>query len=233
MPKTGILNRVGEKHNKMKSILVTVAFIFGVCFCSKSQSIGDLHNEALDSVLAKFGNRPVNFDSLYTYAGQYANVRSMIIPSYSNLRTTAATYIVGKSGTEMLSLAITNSLVSTELGTYMNDVVNDLSQITDATQDSVSAHLDVWLQSSDYNNLSTSDKTIASNFNDVFNKSYIFWDNLAVSRKCGIKCAICIVLVDAFWTAVTGNPVAGALFSAISRCCGCGSCGSKVSCFES
>lgn len=160
---------------------------------------------------------------------QYSNARGQTFESYESTKNKASTYIVGRSADQMLTVARSNSRVSADLGNYFSNVLNDLSTIQDATNDSISSHLEAWSLSPDFQNLLRSDKTRASDFNEVFNKSYQFWQNISLARKCGVGCIICIAFVDAFWTAVLG-PIAGATFSAISRCCGCGSCGSQVNC---
>ena len=213
----------------MKTKLFILSFFAVISANAHAQSVGELHNQALDAFISRFENRPVNFNSLYSFASQYASDRNLSLQSFNEIRNIAANYIVGKNHDQMISAAKANNIISNSLSRYMEKVITEIDPISDASPDSVSSRLHSLVTSSEYLDLSKSDKNLASDFNDVFGKSYQFWYNINASKKCRVGCYICIAIVDAFWTAILG-PVGGAVMSAASRCCGCGDCGTRVNC---
>jgi hypothetical protein len=204
--------------------------IFAVLSASvHAQSAGEVHNQVLAAINSRFENGPVNFSSLYSFASQYASEHNLALQSFNETKNIAVNYIVGKNNDQMLSAAKANNVVSKSLSTYIEKVVSEINKSPDENPDVVSARLNTLTTSGEYQDLSRSDKKLASDFNDVLARSYQFWYDLNASKKCRVGCYICIAVVDAFWTAILG-PVGGAVMSAASRCCGCGDCGSRVNC---
>ena len=213
----------------MKTTLFIFSFFATISANAHAQSVGELHNQALAAFISRFENRPVNFNSLYSFASQYASDRNLTLQSFNEIKNIAANYIVGKNHDQMLSAAKSNNVVSKSLSTYIEKALSEINKTPDASPDVVSARLNSLATSSEYLDLSKSDANLASDFNDVLGRSYQFWYDLNASKKCRVGCYICIAVVDAFWTAILG-PVGGAVISAASRCCGCGDCGSRVNC---
>ena len=214
----------------MKQLLfILCSIIFGAS--AKAQTIGALHNEALDSILLKFENSPATFDRLYDYAAEYASRRNATLPARSNVKAYAAQFVINKGYAEMLQAARAANLVSPSVMTYMEKVAAEAERLPDPGPEGIYKLLNTMTSSREYVNLARTDKTIAANFNDALGKSYELWSANDTRRKCGVKCFICMALVDAFWTSIPPpNPVLGAIMSAISRCCGCGSCSGNVNC---
>ncbi len=197
----------------------------------KAQTIGSLHNAALDSILLKFENSPATFDRLYDYVAEYAARRAAVIPSRSSVKAYAVQFVINKGYSEMLRAARSANLVSPQVMTYMEKVTAEAERLGDPGPEGMYKLLTTMASSREYVILSRTDKTIAANFNDALGKSYELWSTNDTRRKCGVKCFICMALVDAFWTSIPPpNPILGAIMSAISRCCGCGSCSGNVNC---